>query len=90
VGISDAVDYAVNEERLSAGDRLFLYTDGIPETINGKREMIGFDEGLLALFDRARRDSLSDTLDTILEEIHRFRGAQPLQDDITLIGFEVV
>jgi PAS domain S-box-containing protein len=90
IGITETVDYAVSEERLFPGDRLYLYTDGIPETINEKKEMIGFDEGMLALFDRARRDSLSDTLDAVLEEIHRFRGTLPLQDDITLIGFEVV
>lgn len=90
IGITETVDYTVSEERLFPGDRLYLYTDGIPETINEKKEMIGFDEGILGLFDRSRRESLPETLDSVMEEIHRFRGSRPLQDDITLIGFEVV
>ncbi|TFH43176.1 MAG: PAS domain S-box protein, partial [Chrysiogenales bacterium] len=90
IGIPEPVDYTTNEEALARGDRLFVYTDGIPETINGRREIIGFDEGLVEIFERSQRDSLSGTLDAVMEEIHRFRGAQPLQDDVTLIGFEVL
>ena len=89
IGISDDVDYPVIEERLRTGDRLFIYTDGIPETINEKKVMIGFDEGMLALFDRSQRATLSDTLDAVMEEVYRFKGSVPVIDDITLIGFEV-
>jgi PAS domain S-box-containing protein len=89
IGISNDVDYPVIEERLHAGDRLFVYTDGIPETINEEKVMIDFDKGMLALFDRSQRETLSDTLDAIMDEVNRFRGSVPVVDDITLIGFEV-
>ncbi len=80
----------MSRERLAPGDRIFMYTDGIPETINDRKEMIGFAEDLLDLFDRARRDSLEETLDAVMEALDRFRQSRPYQDDITLIGFEVI
>jgi sigma-B regulation protein RsbU (phosphoserine phosphatase) len=89
IGISDTVNFIENEIALEPGDRVFLYTDGIPETTDTRKEMIGFDEGLLALFHKAHRPSLSDTLDAVFEEIYRFSGSKIISDDITLIGFEV-
>jgi serine phosphatase RsbU (regulator of sigma subunit) len=89
IGISNDVNYPVIEERLRTGDRLFVYTDGIPETINEQKEMIDFEEGMLDLFNRSQRETLSDTLDAVMEEVKRFRGSVPVLDDITLIGFEV-
>ncbi|HSV95446.1 MAG TPA: SpoIIE family protein phosphatase, partial [Spirochaetota bacterium] len=35
---------------LHVGDRLFLYTDGLPETRNEKGAMMGFDGGLVEMF----------------------------------------
>jgi serine phosphatase RsbU (regulator of sigma subunit) len=68
---------------------LFLVTDGIPETVNQKKEMIGFDKGLLGMFLRCRQNRLRDTLDSVIEETARHRNGLPPQDDITIIGFEV-
>jgi len=90
MGISQEISLNVSRERLAPGDRIFMYTDGIPETINDRKEMIGFAEGLLDLFDRARRNSLEETLDAVMEALDRFRQSRPYQDDITLIGFEVI
>ncbi len=89
IGISNTIRFVLNEERLSSGDRVFLYTDGIAETVNERKEMIGFDSGLLSLFDASRQDTLPETLDAIMENLNKFRGPCPFQDDITLIGFEV-
>ena len=89
LGVTERVDYRVHEEQMHSGDRLFLYTDGIPETVNTDNEMIGFEEELLDLFRKTRRVSLPETLDALLEEIRRFRGEAPPHDDITLIGFEI-
>jgi PAS domain S-box-containing protein len=74
---------------LRRGDRLFLYTDGIPETTDSGHRMIGYDEGLSELINRSRRESLSETLDAILEQLGSFRGAAPISDDVLIIGIEV-
>jgi len=90
IGIMDNIEYTMKEEIFSSGDIVIFYTDGIPETIDEDGSMIGFDEEMLDLINRSHRTSLSKTLDTILEEVHRIRGTQPIQDDITILGFEVI
>ncbi len=89
MGVSGGIEFEVNELTLKPGDRLFLVTDGIPETVNQKKEMIGFDKGLLGMFLRCRQNRLRDTLDSVIEETARHRNGLPPQDDITIIGFEV-
>jgi sigma-B regulation protein RsbU (phosphoserine phosphatase) len=74
---------------LNIGDRLFLYTDGFPETFNGEKKMLGFDE-ILNVVDKSHDPDLSNSMDKILARIDIFREGEPLSDDIALIGFEVI
>ncbi len=74
---------------LSRGDRLFLYTDGIPEAKNEHGQIIGFDE-LGSLIQQSYRPSLGDMLDRILEHVHEHTGGRAIEDDILLIGFEIL
>ncbi len=74
---------------LARGDRIFLYTDGLPETRSVEQVMYGYSN-LVPLIRKANATGLSDTLDEILREIDDFRGGEQLEDDIVLIGVEVV
>ncbi len=90
IGIIENPSFEVHRIEMEKGDRLFLYTDGIPETENRKKEIIGFDGNLLDLFGRSQRSDIGETLDAILGEVTAFRGDAPLLDDISLIGFEIL
>jgi serine phosphatase RsbU (regulator of sigma subunit) len=72
---------------LRKGDRLFLYTDGIPETRNAAGQIIGFNE-LPGILKGVMKPGLGETLDAVLAEVNRFRGDTTIDDDIVLIGFE--
>jgi PAS domain S-box-containing protein len=89
IGISEDLTYNKYSIELFKGDRIFLYTDGIPETENTKKEMIGFDDELIKLFNKSKSPKLEDTLDNIIIEINNFRGNRPIKDDIILIGIEI-
>ncbi len=88
LGMLREVRNGVQSVNLQKGDRIFLYTDGIPETMNSRGELLGM-ENLPALFREASRDSLEDTLDAVMGRLDRFRGERPYGDDIVLLGFEV-
>lgn len=90
MGVKEGVRYRLNEEILERGDRFYVYTDGIPETANPSKDMIGFDDGLLELFHESMHQSLSGSLDGILEGMAQFGDGEPPGDDVTLIGFEVI
>ncbi len=90
IGMFDEVDYVEHELNLVKGDRIFLMTDGIIEVESPERRIIGFDEGLIELFRKAHRNDLGDTLDEVLAEVNFFRNGMPSEDDILLMGFEIL
>jgi sigma-B regulation protein RsbU (phosphoserine phosphatase) len=90
IGIIENLEFVEIKLKLTGGDRLFLYTDGIPETTNEERVMVGYDEGLMDVFNKNGKSSINNTLDSIIDEINSFRGKSPVRDDSLLIGFEIL
>jgi phosphoserine phosphatase RsbU/P len=88
IGISNDVSFNSSAITLEPGDRLYLYTDGIPETANRSRTMIGYDYRLLDLFTKSSHLTLSENLDAIMERIDVFRDGSEVTDDLLIIGFE--
>ncbi len=80
--------YEEKEERLNAGDRLFLYTDGLTEIRNRSDEELGNDR-FDALLARASDMLPEKAVPFIIDEVFRFAdGAKP-NDDISILMVEV-
>lgn len=90
IGISNDISFKTTAIPMEKGDRLFLYTDGIPETSNPLREMIGFEDGLLELFKNPHDVTLEENLDYIIKNVAIFRDGADINDDMLLIGFEAL
>ena len=88
IGMLDDVKVEEKTITLEKGDRLYLYTDGLPETMNNRHEIIGFDN-LPDLISGATDTSLHKTLDAIIHSVKKFKGKTNFIDDIILIGFEI-
>ena len=80
------------EQRLvpmEVGDQLLLYTDGLTEAQNSEGDEFGF-ERLVALLPQLARTAASgeaggtSLLDVLRQELARFAGGRPLDDDLTL------
>lgn len=81
--------YEEKTTRLSYGDKIILYTDGIPEATNLAREEYSnerFEEVVL----KNRHLALEDFTSFIVEDVQRFVGNAPVEDDITLLVLELV
>ena len=83
----DGFHYRVNELQLHAGDRLFLYTDGVPEATNAASELYGEDR-LLAFMNRNAVVKATDLLPALKADIDAFVGEAPQFDDITMLMFD--
>jgi len=71
------------------GDRLILYTDGIPEAQNENKEEYSierFSESIL----RHRDKDLESFTDALLEDVNSFMGGSGPFDDISLLVVELV
>lgn len=75
---------------MGKGDRLFLYTDGIPETSNPKHAMIGFEDTLLEFFRKSHQLTLGENLDNIISQVSRFRSSAKITDDMLILGVEAI
>ncbi|MCQ2609779.1 MAG: SpoIIE family protein phosphatase [Lachnospiraceae bacterium] len=70
---------------LSAGDRLYLYTDGVTEAMNDKKELYS-EPRLIDLFNKNLIDkTIYDTLKDIQNDIDVFANGAEQADDITML-----
>jgi len=79
------------EERsvgLAAGDRLYLYSDGLSEAMDSSGERFG-DARLLEAIGRGRSEPLTEGVTALLGEIERWRGAAGAQDDVSILAVEI-
>jgi len=88
VGLSGTALFEEITIDIEPGDRIYVYTDGIIETRNEHGAMIEV-EGLRDSIIRSGSMTLEGSLDQVMQEIERFRGTIPVQDDMALIGFEI-
>jgi sigma-B regulation protein RsbU (phosphoserine phosphatase) len=69
---------------IKPGDLLFLFTDGIIESMNGAKEQFGVERA--ADLIRKNRDRPSKEIcDTLRAAVDEFSDHQPQQDDLTMI-----
>ncbi len=87
VGLLPDVEYREEEVCLHPGDRLFFYSDGIPECTGKEGERFSVDR-LIALVDEWRDRPLPDVMAGIKQAIERWRGSEQFEDDITLLALE--
>jgi serine phosphatase RsbU (regulator of sigma subunit)/predicted enzyme related to lactoylglutathione lyase len=83
VGLFQEWECGIQELRLSPGDTLLLYTDGITEAFNDAGEEFGEDRLIEVLRRNGRRCS-RELLATILDEVRRYSPHEQ-GDDMTLI-----
>lgn len=81
--------YEERSVRLATGDRLYLYSDGIPEAMNHQGELFG-SVRLLETIEHSRSKSLQQSIRSLLTEISRWQGSQSPQDDISILAVEAL
>ena len=83
----EGVRYRVGEITLGEGDRLFLYTDGVPEATNAENKLYGEDR-LLTFMNQNACMEAEKLLPALKTNIDEFVGEAPQFDDITMLMFD--
>jgi len=73
---------------LEPGDRVFLYTDGLPESRNWNNEEFG-DERVEKLLLETLDMPIDDAKEYIIEQWEKFLGGTPPRDDMTFVLLEL-
>jgi phosphoserine phosphatase RsbU/P len=91
LGKFDFAAYTAIEVPLLPGDRILLYTDGIPETENPAQVAFG-DERFRQFLVATQSTSADQFADELLADVSRWSGRGPdedLDDDVTMVAVRV-
>jgi len=72
---------------LRSGDRLCLYSDGVPEAMNAQKEIYGTERMLAALAKGCGRP-IRESLAILSDELRRWSEPIKVQDDQTILCVE--
>ena len=84
LGLMERVEFSQSEVTLEEGDSIILYTDGVVEAKNLKREDFG-EEKLKSTLIENRDKKPQETLEIIQKAFQAFAGKAPQHDDCTVI-----
>jgi sigma-B regulation protein RsbU (phosphoserine phosphatase) len=73
---------------LNPGDRLYLYSDGIPEAVSPEGQPFGIDR-MLETIDNTRLEPLCGGVNELVSEVERWSGATSVRDDVSILAVEV-
>ena len=76
--------YQEGEVQLEKGSSIYLYTDGVTESINEKEELYGEDR-LDIVLNRHKEDGPDKILEAVKESMDEFVGEAEQFDDITML-----
>ncbi len=86
VATLEGIIFREHEFELKRGDRLFVYTDGVPEATDAESTLFGTDRMLDAL-NRNTSATTKEMIYNVRREIDAFVGDAPQFDDITMLSF---
>jgi sigma-B regulation protein RsbU (phosphoserine phosphatase) len=75
--------------RLNPGDRLYLYSDGIPEAVSPEGLAFG-NERMLGKIEAGRHDPLCGVVNELVAEIEAWSGATQVRDDLSVLAVEIL
>lgn len=89
LGLIEGADFKQAQVKLTPGDLLVLYTDGITEAVDVRQLPFG-DQRLLDSIRDIAGTAPSEVIQAIRAALRDFTAGEPLQDDTTLVVARVV
>ncbi len=87
IGYEAGMTYKDYEVTLKPGDKLFLYTDGVPEATDKDEKLFGMERMVSAL-NTAPEETPEQILQNIREAVDEFVQSEEQFDDLTMLCFE--
>jgi serine phosphatase RsbU (regulator of sigma subunit) len=90
LGLVSGSEYTDVEVKLAPGESVYIYTDGLVEALNPRREMYGFETAQQSLERHASQSVSADALvQSTLQDMTVFSEGERQQDDVTIVVLQV-
>ena len=86
LGLIEELRFKQREFQLFPGDRIFVYTDGVPEATNNNKVLMG-EERLKEALDASDVKDSVNVLQTVTDYLNEFVDGAEQFDDITMLTF---
>lgn len=88
IGIQENVTFEAKEVRVSPGDCLLLYTDGLTEAESPQGDFFG-TERLQRVFSEIAQREPNGIIEEIVRQLKRFCQTETFNDDVTMVVFKL-
>ncbi len=88
IGWVDELDCSEHVIQLQPGDRLYLYSDGVPEAMNPELKQFG-DKQMLEVMELGKGRQLNDSVALLLDVVERWGTDGSLKDDVSILGLAI-
>lgn len=85
LGVMEGFEFQNSEMMISSGQTLFLYTDGVTESIDTREKQFG-ETRLKACLSESIRLSTEDMVNAVVEQVQEHAGTMAQFDDITVMS----
>ena len=87
IGFVPGNGYTTTSVQIAPGDRLYLFSDGIYEVMNGVSEILGHERFRKKL-EQVAHCGMAEGMTQVIRESQTWQGAEAFQDDVALLGLE--
>ena len=87
IGVFEDREYVESVIEMKPGDKLFVYTDGVPEAANPEYKLFG-TERMLSALNSNPDGSPEEMLETVRNAVNAFVKDAEQYDDLTMMCFE--
>lgn len=89
IGAMDGYKYKDYKFKLKTGNKLFVYTDGVPEAEDNNDKMFGLDNMIKSL-NKVKESSCTGILNSMKNDVDKFVNGAVQFDDLTMLCFEYI
>ena len=88
IGWVEDVELDEHTLQLEPGDRLYLYSDGVPEAMDAELSEFG-DDRMIEVISKSNSWQLDDTVNALLEAVQQWCIQNGPKDDVSILGVEL-
>ena len=89
IGWIEDMEYDEEVIQLQAGDRLYLYSDGVPEAMNENMDQFSMNQ-MLEIIELGQTQTLDESVSLLLGAVKRWSITNGPKDDVSILGLELV
>ncbi len=89
IGWFEEAEYDEQTIQLQPGDRLYLYSDGVPEAMDNDLNQFSMNQ-MLEILELGHVQPLADSVELLSNTVQRWCSKNGPQDDVTILGLEIV